>query len=221
MPRAKLIDGKKACSVCKVIKSLDEYSPGNAIGGRHAQCKQCKKTKEQNRRRMNGAKPKTFSKIEGNKKLCMNCKTMKPLEDFSKSKRGKGGLAAYCKPCFADRFYDSDRYSEGAKKYRKRNRFRWLALHRIHQHERRTKIKVTCDGTVTNEFLKALYETEECVYCEKYTPENKRTADHVESLAKGGTHSASNLVMACHDCNSRKRDMTAEEFKEKLNVDKC
>lgn len=218
MPRAKLIDGKKACSVCKEWKTLDKFSPGNSIGGRHAQCKNCKKIKEQKRRQLKGVKPKKFSKIEGGMKLCMNCKTMKSLDDFSTSKRGLGGKSAYCKPCHASRYYDSERYLEGARRYRKKNRGRWLSLHRVHQHERRTKMKVTCDGTVTDEFISRLYETEKCAYCERPTREEDRTADHVVSLARGGAHSATNLVMACHDCNRRKRDMTAEEFKEKLNA---
>lgn len=78
--------------------------------------------------------------------------------------------------------------------------------------ERRHKVKVSSDGTVTVEFLTALYNQTACHYCKQETVSQARTADHVIPLSKGGAHSAANLVMACSTCNSSKRDKSAGEF---------
>lgn len=49
----------------------------------------------------------------------------------------------------------------------------------------------------------------QCAYCSsKCSP----TLDHFLPLANGGTHALSNLIPACHDCNSRKRDLDPETW---------
>lgn len=46
-----------------------------------------------------------------------------------------------------------------------------------------------------------------CAYCGcSCSP----TLDHFIPIAKGGTHALGNLIPACHDCNSRKRDLDPE-----------
>lgn len=96
-----------------------------------------------------------------------------------------------------------------------------LAKARVWGFERTNRRRVTNDGTVTDEFLIALYETSCCVYCHKETPPDKRTADHKVPLARGGAHSASNLVMACVKCNNRKHAKSAEVFIAQLAAEKA
>jgi 5-methylcytosine-specific restriction endonuclease McrA len=64
------------------------------------------------------------------------------------------------------------------------------------------------------------YKVLTCFYCNKgplkaqsdFT-DNLATLDHVKPLSKGGERfHSSNLVIACHRCNSRKRDKDVEEF---------
>lgn len=43
-----------------------------------------------------------------------------------------------------------------------------------------------------------------CAYCD--TEPEVLTLDHVVPLARGGNHTRTNVVPACFDCNSRKRD---------------
>ncbi len=38
------------------------------------------------------------------------------------------------------------------------------------------------------------------------------TLDHVVPRADGGSNHHSNVVTACHDCNSRRSDLPAEKF---------
>lgn len=49
--------------------------------------------------------------------------------------------------------------------------------------------------------IKALYG-QRCAYC--CLVFDRLTMDHVIPLAKGGSHTASNVVPACRVCNSRK-----------------
>lgn len=40
----------------------------------------------------------------------------------------------------------------------------------------------------------------------------KWTLDHVVALANGGSNTEDNIVIACHQCNSRKRDKSLEQW---------
>ena len=44
-----------------------------------------------------------------------------------------------------------------------------------------------------------------CAYCDEPLTESTLTVDHVLPLVLGGSHALSNLVPACHTCNSGKR----------------
>jgi len=54
--------------------------------------------------------------------------------------------------------------------------------------------------------IKAAYG-QRCAYC--HIKPKRLTQDHVIPLAKGGHHTASNVVPACQPCNSRKGDRAA------------
>lgn len=135
-------------------------------------------------------------------KECRHCKAVKSLSDFTKASRGTQGVAAYCKPCFADKYRNKENAREATARYRKRHPERWKAAHRLHQFKRRSKIEATADGTVTDAFLKEVYATEICYWCACYIEPDKRTLEHIVELNDGGEHSASNITMACMPCNS-------------------
>lgn len=140
-------------------------------------------------------------------KECQRCHRIWPLDRFSPTPRGIHGRATYCRPCMAAYMRDRPKHLGRAttQKYRDTHRARWRASHRLNQFFRRSLIAASEDGTVTDGFMRKLYTTEICAYCGMKTPEEDRTADHVIPLSKGGKHSASNMVMACHQCNSTKR----------------
>ena len=48
-----------------------------------------------------------------------------------------------------------------------------------------------------------------CVYCSKAKP---LTQDHIVPLSKGGSHTLSNIVPACRNCNSRKHNNPSAKF---------
>lgn len=135
-------------------------------------------------------------------KECRHCKVSKPLTDFTPSKRGIQGVAAYCKPCFADKYRNKDRAKEATARYRAKHPERWRAAHRLHQLKRRNSIVATCDGTVTDSFLIELYNRTECYWCKQFVVRENRTLEHIIELIDGGVHSTSNIEMACSSCNS-------------------
>lgn len=207
------------CTNCLIEKPVTDY--GKFTKYRPSWCKACRAKLEADRRRVKGIKAREFSRIENGEKSCMHCKKMLPLSMFAPSVRGKGGVAAYCDPCWKEKFYDKEKCRIWTGEYRHRHRGRWRGSHRIHQWEQRTGLKAHKDGTVTDEFMTDLYDTSHCYYCEEETPEDKRTADHKIALTKGGWHSASNLVMACARCNNRKKQLSPEEYLERLQNDHC
>jgi 5-methylcytosine-specific restriction endonuclease McrA len=52
-----------------------------------------------------------------------------------------------------------------------------------------------------------------CYYCRQtFGPNALRTYDHKIPRSRGGSDKASNLVVACTDCNGEKADLTHDEF---------
>ena len=50
-----------------------------------------------------------------------------------------------------------------------------------------------------------------CLYCGSEYPANLLTRDHVQPLSRGGRDCWSNVVAACHACNTKKGGRTPEE----------
>ncbi|CAM3738129.1 HNH endonuclease [Hathewaya histolytica] len=51
-----------------------------------------------------------------------------------------------------------------------------------------------------------------CFYCKRELTDTEITVDHVVPICRGGKTEENNLVISCHSCNSKKGDMTLEEF---------
>ena len=209
----------KTCGKCEQMLPHENFSPQKgATGNLCPWCRKCKAEHESERRRKSGVPKKIFTSVDDTHKTCACCMDRKPFSEFSPSKRGTAGLSSYCKPCNRKKFYDKEKGRKSSARYRIRHKERWRASHRLHQFKRRSNVSTTNDGTVTDSVLRDLYSKEICTYCNRKTPEDKRTIDHVIPLSRGGTHSASNLTMACLSCNCSKGAKTAEEFME-LNND--
>jgi 5-methylcytosine-specific restriction endonuclease McrA len=81
------------------------------------------------------------------------------------------------------------------------------------RNERRKRQQTADDGTLTSRTLQALTMWQShCPYCGDAMPLRCRSLDHVIPLARGGAHSADNVVICCVTCNKRKHTRTAEEY---------
>lgn len=59
-----------------------------------------------------------------------------------------------------------------------------------------------------------LSQGKKCYYCKIVLPKNKITFDHVTPIsATGRTHSVSNCVVSCFDCNQKKGSQVGYEHK--------
>jgi 5-methylcytosine-specific restriction endonuclease McrA len=73
--------------------------------------------------------------------------------------------------------------------------------------------------TITPELIATLFEsTKSCPYCgEKILDKSenikkRKTLDHLIPLSKGGLHAQHNILVCCHQCNSKKRDKSYPEW---------
>lgn len=56
-----------------------------------------------------------------------------------------------------------------------------------------------------------------CYYCHRKFPYKELTMDHLVPLARGGRSTKDNLVPACKDCNTKKKNMMSVEWDEYLD----
>ena len=52
----------------------------------------------------------------------------------------------------------------------------------------------------------------ECYYCRRPTPPNELTMDHIVPIARGGKSTKGNIVPACKDCNTQKKQLLPMEW---------
>jgi 5-methylcytosine-specific restriction protein A len=55
-----------------------------------------------------------------------------------------------------------------------------------------------------------------CHYCNRNTPSDSLTMDHIVPIARGGRSTKGNLVTACKSCNNKKKQLLPMEWEEYL-----
>jgi 5-methylcytosine-specific restriction endonuclease McrA len=195
---------QKICSKCKESLSLSSFSctKRNEDGVCLYYNSWCNSCRTKNNRLRLGLKERPKALITESGKECLKCNIVKPFEEFSPSERGKLNVSAYCKSCTPRATNEYSRLQ--TSKYREANRERYLAQHRINMFNRRNKVKAQSDGSITDEFLKFLYQQEYCCWCNEHVIESSRTLEHIIELSNGGLHSITNVAMSCFSCNSRR-----------------
>jgi 5-methylcytosine-specific restriction endonuclease McrA len=128
------------------------------------------------------------------------------LERFN----GPGGAARYNDPVVA---------REMRRLYSKAYAVVWTrspkgrAAQRVRDSLRRVNPRSARPGDTSGFYLDMLLsDVSACFYCAKELRPDERFGDHFVPLAKGGTHSGDNLVIACGPCNQDKRDRMPDEF---------
>jgi 5-methylcytosine-specific restriction endonuclease McrA len=82
---------------------------------------------------------------------------------------------------------------------------------RVYQNDRRAR--ETDGGSLDPVFLRHLWDAHKglCFYCEKPLTEY-RCLEHLTPLSRGGKNQPFNLVYSCKSCNSKKRQMSLEDY---------
>ena len=110
----------------------------------------------------------------------------------------------------ARRLAAKQRAKDLRKKWKKANKSSLALSRRNYKHRRRAIIRNQEAKATPKQIREAMTKAKsKCHYCRK---KSMLTIDHVIPIAGGGTHTLDNIVFACHDCNSSKRDLPANEF---------
>lgn len=209
----------KICTKCLETKNISTFSctKKNIDGTCKYYNSWCNSCRTENNRERNGSTPKPKAIIVDNGKSCLQCNIIKPLTEFSPSKRGKLGRSSYCRGCQPRNSRENARKS--TQRYRERHQSRYRAAHRLNMLKRRSDIAALSDGTVTDEFLEFVYAQTICCWCETFIEENQRTLEHLMELSSGGLHSIFNINMACRSCNSARKNKDGLIQKEGLGLE--
>lgn len=156
-------------------------------------CIECgsKKTIKEWPRQPNGRLSKTCckaAKLKENeqlskigKKRCWSCEQIKDLSCFG-IHSGTGKPRGSCLDCIKS--------SQALKASRER---------------RQLYIEKTDDGTLTKDSIRNLFgSNKRCPVCDHLMKRDEKHLDHIIPLSKGGSHSISNAMILCSDCNSSK-----------------
>ena len=98
-----------------------------------------------------------------------------------------------------------DAKQESVRAWRAKNPERWRILSQNHAELRRARLK-NVEATLTHdEWAEILeYFGHACAYCLKTGI--KLEQEHIEPVARGGGHTADNVIPACRSCNATKHD---------------
>lgn len=178
---------------------------------------------------------------EDGTRTCSKCEVRQPLDRFDRVKTAALGRRSNCKACRSSEMrkrYEANRDAivadarqrriENAEAIRERDRLRNTRPARRERHAQRSALRrgilanVHTDRGVTRTNLRKQYG-DDCHYCgtrmdfarrskgDPFAP-TLATLDHVVPIARGGSHTWDNVVLACWRCNCSKRDRTLNEW---------
>jgi 5-methylcytosine-specific restriction endonuclease McrA len=134
-------------------------------------------------------------------RACRVCGQTKPLDDFPQH---QGGRRRECDACHRQK--RSIRFQKNKHKYAPA-RLAWymsnLERNDFRHAERRARKSGATEFMSFEEWL-ALRATTDCHWCGITLHPGFRQIDHIRPLCFGGQHDATNVVMACANCNMRR-----------------
>ncbi len=195
---------KKGCYLTKLCpKGHDWNGSGYTLHGKGGGCLDCSREYNQLRRANETERQRYFNWLK-KPKLSLTVAELVGKQEFDYLKNKdyqvrKREMA---------RFYSKKRYAEnpGRKKIQVK-KWKHANPQRVdfHNQKRIENMRLRNDGTVTQSAVDAiLSDRTTCPYCSCIITPETATVDHIVPLAKGGLHSAINLVACCRSCNSRK-----------------
>jgi 5-methylcytosine-specific restriction endonuclease McrA len=166
-------------------------------------------------------------------KQCTRCNEVKSIYQFYKRKKYKYGVSIYCKECLKQisREYHAnnrdkrikykkeynannrDKINKQVREYRKTEKGK--LMRKINTQNRRYKKKYNTNpgDILTKEQIEYLAEVyTHCAYCNTELTSDNTHIDHIHPLSKGGSHSIDNVVLACKECNIKKKAKPLDQW---------
>jgi 5-methylcytosine-specific restriction endonuclease McrA len=86
----------------------------------------------------------------------------------------------------------------------------WVEINRDERHIKRERAKAR--EMRQTPYYQELFRKGICHYCGKKFPQDQLTLDHIVPVSRGGRSTRGNLVVACLDCNQKKKYLTPVEM---------
>ncbi len=220
----------KKCRRCNEIKDENKFGKrATSKDGLDSRCliciKECSKLSADKNRIKNSGGIIILNKV------CTTCRLEKTADCFGTNPGSTDGLRHECKYCrnIKSRLkYETDnnfRENESIRAYKNYLEDREYILNRTklwsknnpdkkveQSHRRRARLYGQTEFNFPNDFVKLLRvsQNNKCAYCAR--DDIKLTIEHMLPISRGGKHCFDNIILACTNCNSSKRDKTLEEW---------
>lgn len=86
----------------------------------------------------------------------------------------------------------------------------WVEINRDERHIKRERAKAR--EMRQTPYYQDLFRKGICHYCGQKFPQDQLTLDHIVPVSRGGRSTRGNLVVACLDCNQKKKYLTPVEM---------
>ena len=86
----------------------------------------------------------------------------------------------------------------------------WIEIERDDAHIKRERAKAR--ELRKSSYFQNLLAKGVCYYCGKKFPKEELTMDHIVPVVRGGKSTKGNVVVACKDCNNKKKYLTPVEM---------
>ena len=86
----------------------------------------------------------------------------------------------------------------------------YIEIHRDEKHIKREREKAR--ELRKSSYFQNLLAKGVCYYCGKKFPREELTMDHIVPVVRGGRSTKGNVVVACKDCNNKKKYLTPVEM---------
>ena len=215
---------RKICSKCKVELEASTDNFHKAKLGKYGLTAVCKPCMRQHYLSTGGVNRTRFYK---DVKYCRDCKLYKPRDDFHFASKKQNARKVLCKTCRSAEWIREHpnsirrRTPEDRRQRAMAVKRNWYHRHSSQNPERFRKYVIdrrarlaAAEGTYTKqEWLDRLVAYRyKCFYCLVELTTKSATKDHLVALSKGGSNWISNIVPACHSCNSGKCDRDFREY---------
>lgn len=154
-------------------------------------------------------------------KNCSKCEQFFPVDSFYPDRRAVDGTKSRCVVCLTEDTQKFRRthlklYQKATKRWRRKHYEDALKRGRANTAKRRLFASKSKSHYTSEDITQLLHNLSWCCFWCKQ-PVVQYHIDHIVPLSRGGSNAASNITIACPQCNLRKRNKLPNEWLAYLN----